>query len=81
MDPLSTRVRIAIFVLAVVCTAGLAYAAVKGMQWVFVYAGSFGQSGTHPTLRLVGAVVIAIIVALRFYVRRRAKNARLNKGG
>jgi hypothetical protein len=79
MNPLSTPVRIAIFVLAVVCTAGLAYAAVKGMQWVFSYIGNFRQGEEHPMLRVVGGVVIAIVIGLRFYVSRRAKAALTNK--
>jgi hypothetical protein len=74
MEPLSARVRIAIFVLAVVCTAGLAYAAVKGMQWALANAASLGDA-SHPIARAVGVLVIAIIVGLRFYVRRRAKLA------
>jgi uncharacterized membrane protein len=79
MGPLETRIKIAIFIIAVLFTAGLGYMATGGMHWVFEYIGSFGQSGPHPTLRIVGAAVIAFIVILRFYFRHRAKQARKRK--
>ena len=80
MDSVSTRAKIVIFIMAIAFTAGLAYAAVKAMQWAFAYVASFAQGGEHPMLRIVGGIVIAIIVALRFYFRRRAKAALANKG-
>jgi hypothetical protein len=79
MEPLNTRLRIAIIIIAVVSTAGLSYLAVKAMHWLFAYVGSFGQGGPHPMLPVVGGVVIAIIVLLRFYFRRRAAAARAKK--
>jgi hypothetical protein len=79
MEPLSTRHKIAIFVVAVVCTAGLSYVAVKGMYWVFDYVGSFGQGAPHATARVVGGIVIGAVVLLRFYFRRRAAVARKKK--
>ncbi len=42
-------------------------------------AASAKAANIRP-LRIVGAVVIAIIVGLRFYVRRRAKAALASKG-
>lgn len=79
MEPLETRVKIAILVIAVLCTVCLGYLATGGMHWVFDYFGSLDSDKPHPELRIVGAVVIGIIVVLRFYLRRRAKLARRKK--
>ena len=79
MGSLETRIKIAVFIIAVLLTAGLCYLATGGMQLVFNYIGSFGLGVPHPSLRIVGAVVIGIIVVLRFYFRRRARLARTKK--
>lgn len=68
-----------IFLFAAICTLGAFYLALKGMQWVFVYIGSFGLSEPAPSLRIVGGIFLAAVVILRFYLRRRAKLARSKK--
>jgi hypothetical protein len=67
------RNKIAIFIIAIVCTVGIAYAVVIGMHWVFVYIAGFSLSQLTPSLRIGGAIFIGIIVILRVYLRRRAK--------
>ena len=79
MEPLETRVKIAILLIAVLCTAALGFLATGGMHWIFAYFGSLDFDKPHPELRIIGAVVIGIIVILRFYLRRRAKLARRKK--
>jgi len=75
MEPLETRTKIAIFIIAVLGTGALGYLAMGGMHWVFDYVSGFDLSKPHPVLRVVGAVGIGLIVILRFYLRRRAKLA------
>jgi hypothetical protein len=65
--------KMAVFIIAFLCTAGVAYAVVIGMHWVFVYIGGFSLSQLTPSLRIGGAIFIGIIVVLRVYLRRRAK--------
>jgi len=79
MEPLETRVKIAILFIAVLCTAALGFLATGGMHWIFAYFGSLDFDKPHPELRIIGAVVIAFVVILRFYVRYRAKQARRKK--
>jgi hypothetical protein len=79
MEPLETRTRIVIFIIAVLSTAALGYLALGGMHWIFAYVSSFDLSKPHPVLRIAGAIGIGLIVILRFYLRRRAKLARSRK--
>jgi hypothetical protein len=67
------RNKIAIFIIAVLCTVGIGYAVVIGMHWVFTYIAGFSLSQLSPSLRIGGAIFIGIVVALRIYLRRRAK--------
>ncbi len=79
MGSMETRIKIAVFILAVLLTAGVAYLVMGGMHWVFVYIASFGDGTPHPEIRIGGAVVIGFVVVLRFYARHRAKVARKKK--
>lgn len=79
MGSLETRVKIAIFIVAALCTALLGYLATGGMHLLFEYIASFSDGKPHPELRIGGAVVLGIIVVLRFYFRHRAKSARSRK--
>ncbi|HXA47327.1 MAG TPA: hypothetical protein VNW52_06840 [Burkholderiaceae bacterium] len=65
--------KIAIFIIAVLCTVAIGYAVVIGMHWVFVYIGGFSISQLSPSFRLGGAIFIGVVVVLRVYLRRRAK--------
>ena len=67
------RNKIAIFIIAILCTVGIGYAVVIGMHWVFVAISGFSLSQLTPSLRLGGAIFIGIVVVLRVYLRRRAK--------
>lgn len=68
--------KFAIFLFAVSVTLGAFYLAIKGMQWLFVYMGSFGLNDPAPSLRIVGGIFLTAVVILRFYLRWRAKTAR-----
>ena len=67
------RNKIAVFIIAVICTVVIGYAVVIGMHWVFIYIAGFSLSQLTPSLRLGGAIFIGVIVVLRVYLRRRAK--------
>ena len=73
------RIKIAIFIIAVLCAVALGYLATGGMHLLFGYFGSFSDGKPHPELRIGGAIVLGIIVVLRFYLRHRAKLARKRK--
>jgi len=73
--------KFAIFLFAAVCTLGVFYLAIKGMQWMFVYIGSFGLNEPSPSLRIVGGIFLAAVVILRFYLRWRVKTAKKKKSG
>ena len=73
--------KFAIFLFAVTVTLCAFYLAIKGMQWMFVYIGSFGLNEPAPRLRLVGGIFLTAVVILRFYLRWRDKAARKKKSG
>lgn len=79
MGSSETRIKIAIFIIAVLCTAALGYLATGGMHLLFEYIATFSDGKPHPELRIGGAVILGIIVVLRFYFRHRAKVARKRK--
>jgi hypothetical protein len=71
--------KIAVFLIAISATLIVFYLVIKGMQWVFSYIGAFGLTQPASSLRIVGAVFVGAIVVLRFYLRRKAKQARQKK--
>jgi hypothetical protein len=72
-------IKIAAFHAAILLTLGIVYLVPKGMAWVFSYIGAFGVTQPATSLPIVGAVVLGLVVVLRFYLRRRAKLARQKK--
>ena len=71
--------KIVVFLISIAATLIVFYLVIKGMQWVFSYIGAFGLTQPAASLRIVGAVFVGAVVVLRFYLRRKAKQARQKK--
>jgi|GEM_PF-3595593 FtsH-binding integral membrane protein len=72
-------IKIAAFLAAILLTLGIVLLVSKGMAWIFSYIGAFGVTRPAQSLPIVGAIVLGFVVVLRFYLRRRAKQARQKK--
>jgi uncharacterized membrane protein len=72
-------IKVAAFLAAILLTLAIVYLVPKGMGWVFSYIGAFGVTRPAESLPMVGAIVLGVVVVLRFYLRRRAKQARQKK--
>ena len=79
MGSLETRIKIAVFIVAILITAGLVFLATGGMNWVFHFIGELTSGAPNPRLRIIAAVIAGLILALRLYARYRDKMARKKK--
>lgn len=79
MGSLETRFKIAIFIAAILITAGMVFLVTGGMGLVYQYIATFANGAASPKARITGAIVAGVVLALRVYTRLRAKNARKKK--
>jgi hypothetical protein len=79
MGSQETRIKIAIFIVAILITAGMVFLVTGGMTMIYQYIADFANGPASPKARITGAVVAGLILALRVYTRYRAKMARKKK--
>lgn len=79
MGSLETRIKIAIFIVAILITAGMVFLVTGGMSWIYHFIASFANGAASPRARITGAVIAGLVLALRVYTRYRAKMARKKK--
>jgi len=79
MGSLETRYKIAIFVVAILITAGMVFLVSGGMTWIYHLIASFANGAASPKARITGAIVAGLVLALRLYTRYRSKMAHKKK--